>query len=327
MGDILTQDEITNLISTFEQGENKPAAEGAAPQQVRTYDFRRPSKFSKEQIRTLAMIHQTFARLASTTLSTHLRSQMRVDLVGVDQLTYDEFIRSVPSPTLLCIFAFAAEEGNAILEINPSLAYTVIERMLGGKGSRPEKTRELTDIERALMSRIASLALRDLGAAWSGLMDIAPELRAVTTSTLFTQVALPGDMVMVVTLEVELCGITSMMSVCVPVIALEPIMSRLSAQQWFSAVHKGNAEDTTRSISEHLSDAGLLVRVILGQASVRMGDLAELAVGDVIGLDTAYDEDLALFVEGERKFVGRPGLCGKRVGLQVTRAAPPSRKM
>ncbi|HHX39257.1 MAG TPA: flagellar motor switch protein FliM [Armatimonadetes bacterium] len=320
MSDILTQDEITALLSAFNRAEGTDLdPESGATYEIKIYDFKRPHKFSKDQVRTLEMIHERYARLLSTTLSTYLRAQTQVTLTGVDQLSYDEFIRSVPNPTVLNIFSFASEEGNAILEINPGIAYTVIDRMLGGKGAPPDRPRELTEIERALMTRIAGLALRDLGEAWSSLVDVTPTLHSISTSMLFSQIALPGDMVMLVTFEVELCGVTSMMSVCVPVIALEPIMSRLSAEQWFSAAHKGTTEDTTRAIGAQLDGARLTCRVILGTAVVLMGDLTTLEVGDVIRLDTRPGQELPLYIEDAEKFYGAPGVAGNRYALQITR--------
>lgn len=318
MSDILTQDEITSLFSAFTRAED---GEGDTAE-IKIYDFKRPNKFSKDQVRTLEMIHEAFARLLSTTFSTYLRAQTQVNMTAVEQLSYDEFIHSVPNPTVLNIFSFADQDGNAILEINPGIAFTIIDRMLGGTGLPPDAPRELTEIERNLITHIASLALHDLGEAWSSLVEITPKLHSISTNTLFSQVALPGDMVMVVTFEVELCSVTSMMNVCIPVSALEPIMSRLSAQQWFSSVHKGNSEEMTRAIREQLKDAKLTCHAVLGTITIPLGELAGLAAGDVICLDTHPGDEIPLYIENDAKFLGKPGLLGKRMALQITRSMP-----
>ncbi|NLC55263.1 MAG: flagellar motor switch protein FliM [Armatimonadetes bacterium] len=293
----------------------------ASTDAVQPYDFRRPRKLAKDPVRALELIHERFARLLSTTLATQLRTQTLVTLAGIDQIPYDEFLHALPNPTVLVTFAFAAETGNALLEIDPGLATALVDRLLGGKGDPLDQPRELTEIERALVARIAGLALHDLGAAWRSLVEVSPTLQEVGTSTLSCQIALPGEVVMVITFAVTLGGVSGTARLCLPVAALQPVAGRLSAEQWFAAAQGGRTEEGSSAISEQLHEAPLICRAILGRASLRVADLAALEVGDVICLDTRPGQEFPLYIGDQAKLLGLPGLLGRRYALQITRPA------
>ena len=150
MNEILSQDEIDQLLSAISSGQSdvddyKPVSD---TRKIKIYDFKRPDKFSKEQIRTVQIMHETFARLTTTSLSAQLRSLVHVHVATVDQLTYEEFIRSIPTPTTLAVINMDPLKGNAVLEIDPAITFSMIDRLFGGTGAvTGNKSRDLTDIE------------------------------------------------------------------------------------------------------------------------------------------------------------------------------------
>ncbi|HPB83895.1 MAG TPA: flagellar motor switch protein FliM, partial [Spirochaetota bacterium] len=202
MTEILSQDEIDALLTAISTGEVDTTDYTATKEQrkVKIYDFRRPDKFSKDQIRTLQMMHETFARLTTTALSAQLRALVSVHVASVDQLTYEEFIRSIPNPTTLAVVNMDPLKGSAVLEIDPSITFTIIDKLFGGRGEQTKISRELTDIEQSVMEGIIVRILGNLREAWSNVIDLRPRLGNIETNPQFAQIVPPNDMVVLITL-------------------------------------------------------------------------------------------------------------------------------
>ena len=243
MTDILSQDEIEQLLSAISTGDvqSEDFSSQAEQKKVKIYDFKRPDKFSKDQIRTVQMMHETFARLTTTALSAKLRSMVQVHVTSVDQLTYEEFIRSIPNPTTLALINMDPK-GSAILEIDPAITFTVIDRLFGGLGVPFKVNRELTDIEMAVIEGIVVHILANLREAWSTVIDLRPRLGNIETNPQFAQIVPPNEMVMLITLETKIGESEGMMNLCIPYITIEPIIQKLSAQYWFSSIRRGESE-------------------------------------------------------------------------------------
>lgn len=201
MTEILSQDEIDALLSAISSGEVSESDYASVSEQkkVKIYDFKRPDKFSKDQIRTLQMMHETFARLATTGLSAQLRALVSVHVASVDQLTYEEFIRSIPNPTTLAVINMDPLRGSAILEIDPSISFTIIDRLFGGKGEQAKISRELSEIEMSVMEGIIVRILGNMRESWSTVIDLRPRLGNIETNPQFAQVVPPNDMVVLIT--------------------------------------------------------------------------------------------------------------------------------
>ncbi len=231
MTEVLSQDEIDQLLTAISSGNAD-----AEPQQVterkniRIWDFRRPDKFSKDQIRTISFMHETFARLTTTSLSAQLRSLVNVHVVSVDQLTYEEFIRSIPSPTALAVINMDPLKGSSILEIDPAITFSIIDRIFGGPGEGSKINRELTEIERTVMESIIVRLLGNMREAWSQAIDLRPRLGQIETNPQFAQIVPPSEMIVLVTLETKIEEVEGMMNFCIPYLTIEPIISKLSAQ-------------------------------------------------------------------------------------------------
>src|SRR4030043_509282 len=255
MTEILSQDEIDALLTAISTGEVDTTDYSAAKEQkkVKIYDFRRPGKFSKDHIRTLQMMHETFARLTTTALSAQLRALVGVHVASVDQLTYEEFIRSIPNPTTLAVVDMDPLKGSAILEIDPAITFSIIDRLFGGQGEGAKFSRELTDIEQSVMEGIIVRVLGNLRESWSTVIDLRPRLGGIEVNPQFAGIVPPQEMVVLVTRETKVGEVEGMMNLCIPYLTIEPIISKLSAQDWYSSVRRGTTTENLNILRDRLS--------------------------------------------------------------------------
>lgn len=321
MTEILSQDEIDTLLNAMSAGDIAADTVKETKQQkkVKIYDFRRPDKFSKDQIRTLQMMHETFARLTTTSLSAQLRTLVSVHVASVDQLTYEEFIRSIPNPTTLAVVNMDPLKGSSVLEMDPSITFTIIDRLFGGGGEPTKLTRELTDIELAVMEGIIVRILGNLRESWSNVIDLRPRLGNIETNPQFAQIVPPNNMVVLVTLETKVGDVEGMTNFCIPYITIEPIIAKLSAQYWYSSIRKGSTTENLAIIQERLDEVSIPVMAEIGSIDVSMRDVVNLAKNDVIKLvNTTTTSDMTIKIGGRKKFTCRPGLIGNKISVQVT---------
>ncbi|EGO63158.1 flagellar motor switch protein FliM [Acetonema longum] len=320
-GDVLTQAEIDALLSAISTG--VVSAEEMKVEQkqhkIKVYDFKRPDKFSKDQIRTLYMLHENFARLLNTYLATHLRSFVHIDVVSVDQLTYEEFVRSMPNPSVISIFQMRPLKGNAVLEINPNIVFSIIDRLFGGPGLPPPKSRSLTDIEEAIVRRVIVRSLETLQESWKQVITIEPRLEVIETNPQFTQIVPPNDMVVIVTLQAKIGQTEGFINVCIPYLVIEPVMSKLTTTYWVaSSVAKQSSEENIASLQRKLEKTVVPVIVELGRVKITVQELLDLSVNDVLQLESWAEGELTLLVGQREKFTCKPGLSGKRLAVQIT---------
>ena len=336
MSDVLSQNEIDSLLSAIELGDFTGGGESTTatqdeqdtsahkempwkrPASVKIYDFKRPDKFSKDQMRTIQMIHDTYARLTTTSLSAQLRSFVNVHVVSVDQLTYEEFSRSIPNPTTLAIINMDPLNGSAIMEIDPTITFTIVDRLFGGGGETMKENRELTDIELSVIEGIGIRILGNLREAWSNVLDLRPKLGTIETNIQFAQIVPPNDMVVLITLETRIGEVEGMMNFCIPYITIEPIVSKLSAQYWYSSIRKGTNQENIELLKDQIFDTSLNISAKLGKISLSMRDLLQIKAGDVIRLDTKINSNLDVIVGTKKKYTCRPGTIGKKLGIQIT---------
>ena len=321
MTEVLSQQEIDALLSAISTSEGEEVDGGKIvdqQRQVKIYDFKRPDKFSKDQIRTLQMMHETFARLTTTSLSAQLRTLVHVHLVSVDQLTYEEFVRSIPSPTTLGVINMDPLKGSSVLEIDPSITFTIIDRLFGGTGDAAKINRELTDIELSVIEGIIVRMLANLRESWSNVIDLRPRLGTIETNPQFAQIVPPNDMVVLITLETKVGEVEGMTNFCIPYITIEPIISKLSAQYWYSSIRKGATRENFNVLRKGLS--GMMVDVVaeLGSVEVTMKDIIDLQEGDVIKFPKNKISDaLVLKISNSDKFYCWPGVVGSKLAVQL----------
>ena len=322
MTDILSQDEIDALLGALSSGELKPedAREEAADKssKVKAYDFYRPSKFSKEQIRTIYMMHETYGRLWSSMLAGQLRNYVTMNVSAVDQVTYQEFMQSIPNPTITCTFSLAPLEGKAMIEFSPSIGFPIIDRLLGGQGQSSVQSREITEIEAHVLSNLIDEGMVYLKEAWSHMIDLKPELIDLESNPLFVQIVPPADMILLITMECHIGDINGILNIVYPYVVLEPILTLLSDKVLYAVGTRGASKESRAKTTSLLQRVMLRVAVELGGVQLSLRDLLALEVDDLVILNTKCDDDLRVKVGNIHKFNCSPGLSGKHLAAQIT---------
>lgn len=320
--DVLSQSEIDKLLSALSEGsvDTEELKNEESQKKVKAYDFKRPDKFSKDQIRTLYMLHESFARLLNTYLSTHLRTMVSIDVASVEQLTYQEFVQSLANPSVISILAVPPLKGNIIVEVNTEIAFAFIDRVFGGAGKSGVKVRVLTEIEEAVMKRFVETAVGHLKEAWSNVVEFFPTIEATESNPQFTQIVPPSDMVVIITVQMKLGDVEGMMNICIPYLVLEPIMSKLTTTFWVAAsAAKDNNPQQVELLQRKIERTEVPVVVEMGRIDISIREFLTLGFGDVLQLDTKVDDSLVCRVGSRPKFYCRPGTSGKRMAVQITR--------
>ncbi len=316
--EVLSQSEIDALLKALSTGEVDVSAIAKEEQkQIKVYDFRRPDKFSKDQLRAIQMIHENFARQLTTSLSTQVRSMVQAKVMSVDQITYEEFTRSLLTPTVIFILEVYPFEGNAVLEINPNIVFSVIDRLLGGKGEPLRKPRELTDIERTVIERVIMKMLEILEESWSNISDIRFRIESMESNPSFVQIAPSNDMVLLITLQLQIGQAEGMMNICIPYFVIEPIVDKLSSQYWFAASVKKISPEMYEVLQRKIEKVTVPVSIELGNTTLMLSDIMDLRPGDVIKLDTNINQPAVIRVANKPKFLAKVGTHRKRYAAKI----------
>jgi flagellar motor switch protein FliM len=285
---------------------------------VRAYDFKRAVRFSKDHIRSLTRIHENFARYLTTYFSAQLRTFVQINVVQVEQLPYDEFIRSIPKMTILNIFEAEPLEGRMVLEVHPNVAYAMLDRLLGGAGTSPTKINALTEIETIVMERIFSRAFESLQEAWKSVIDLSPRMEALETNPQFMQIVSPNETIALISLSTKIGDTTGMINLCIPHVVIEPIMSRLSVHHWFVSQKKTIAPEEVLALQSRLHKAKLPIIAELGESQISVSEFLNLSVGDVVSLNKPVDEMLKIRIGERLKFIGTPGTTRGKLAVQIS---------
>lgn len=320
MPEILSQEEIDTLLSALTSGQLKveEIKEEVKEKKIKPYDFRRPSKFSKDQLRTLEMLHESFSRSLSLYLSSRLRTVVHCSIAGADQLPYGEYIQSVPIPSFIVVYTMESLNGTALLEISNSIIFSMVDRLLGGPGRVIKKNRELTDIEMSIIEDIVDRILELLGEAWSSIINTSPVRSGIETNPQFIQQIVPlSSVVALISFSIQIGDSASgFMNLCIPSEMLEAILPKLNARQWFS--RKGSRqEEIIQRLKNKLENIEVPIVVELGKAEITFKELLNLKVGDIIKLDTLVMDPLLVKVGDQPKYLGRPGKVGKNIGVKI----------
>lgn len=326
MANILSQEEIDALMGALEEeqtsSEELETIEEEAPRplkqgSVTLYDFRRPNRsFFKEQLRVFQTIHDAFARQFAASLSGYLRSMVEVEIVSADQLTYGEYVLSLPATTSLFIFGIEPLEGSGVLEINPSLVLSMVDRLFGGAGGKADFTRELTDIETAVMTKLVQRGLSLLAHAWEGVVKMRPQLTEHETKPVMMQLLPNTDSVVLITFELRMMRASGTLSVCYPYTAMEPIIPRISNTKLVR--RRGDRDPAARQwIQSTLCRSDVSVVAELGRSEITIEEFLKLKVGDVLVLRQGARDAIDLKVSDVTKAKARPGLQGRHRVVQI----------
>jgi flagellar motor switch protein FliM len=327
LADVLDQSEVDALLAAVDTGqvqqESAPqvfGSHGTAQADVQVYDFKRPERVSKDQMRALEALHEGFGRNFGAALSGYLRTIIEVSVAHSEQLTYSEFIHSLPNPTCFNLLKAEQLDGQLCLEISPLIIYPIIDRLLGGSNADlfiPQ--RPLTQIEQRLVQRITDRATHHLSEAWSNLTPVTFTVHDFESNPQLVQIVPPNETVVVIGFELKMGNRAGTMSLCIPYNVIEPIMGVLAAQNWFSYQRKGGQEDHVRKLTKNVNNAPVQMRAFLVQTTMRLNELLSLQVGDVITTEKPSDRDALIQVEGRNKFLGQVGLFRGNRAIRITR--------
>lgn len=320
MGDVLSQAEIDALLNALSDGQvdAEEMKTTKTQKRIRVYDFKRPNKFSKDQIHSLQNIYENYCRSLTTYFSGHLHSVIDSKVLSIEQITYDEFIRSLPNPTVLGLYSLNPLEGTVLMEVSPALAFTIVDRLLGGQGSALEKNRDLTEIERTIVEHRLTQIIDLTGEAWAEVYALTPQFVALETNPQFTQIVAPNEMIVLVTIEVKIGETMGMINVCMPYLVLEPILDKLSTFFLFSTQSKETSPEQVEAIRKKIEWAKVEMIAFLGSSEILVRDLLELAEGDVIPLNQSVKDTLPIYVGEFMKFKSVPGLHAEHLAVQIT---------
>lgn len=319
MSDVLSQSEIDNLLAALSSGElDAEDMKGSGDKQVRDYDFARPSKFSKEHLRTLEIIFEHYGRLLSTNLPIFLRKNIQVEVMNSEAVTYMEFSNSLSNPVLLGIVNFEPLSGNVIVEMASNLGYAIVDRMLGGEGVPIDKMREFSEIELVLIQRVMNSCVELLREPWENVVEINPILERIETNSQFAQIISPSEMIAIVTVNIKIGDVEGLMNICLPFITLDPVMDKLNTKFWYSSQQERDSLEFADTIEELIARAPIPIKAVLGNSVITVSDFSKLQVGDVVRLDTKVNDELDVYVGNIKKFTALPGASGKEYAVKVT---------
>lgn len=317
--EVLSQNEIDALLSALSTGEMSAdeLKKEESVKKVKVYDFKRALRFSKDQIRSLTRIHENFARLLTTFFSAQLRTYVQITVASVDQIPYEEFIRSIPKMTILNVFEVPPLDGRIVMEVNPNIAYAMMDRVLGGKGTSVNKVESLTEIETKIMSNLFERGFENLQEAWATISEIDPVLTEFEVNPQFLQMVSPNETVIVISLNTQIGESSGMINICIPHVVLEPIIPRLSVHYWMQTSKKDRLPQEVETLETRVKSANVPIVAELGTTEISIQDFLLLDRGDVIDLNAHLESPFTVKIGDIPKFIGQPGKVGKKMAIQI----------
>lgn len=319
MGDILSQDEIDNLLKALNSGElDADEMKDNGEKQVKNYDFARPSKFSKEHLRTLEIIFEHYGRLLSTNLPAYLRRNVQVEVMNSEAITYSEFSNALSNPVILGVVSAAPLEDNIIIELADNLGYAIIDRMLGGGGVPLQKSRDFTEVELIIIERIMNVCTNLLIEPWESVVSIEPRLERIETNSQFAQIISPSEMTSIVTMNIKIGNVEGLMNICIPYTSVEAVIDRLNTKYWYSNIQVKDDGQYQAIIEDNISKAKIPIKAVLGKSTISVNDFMNIQPGDIIRLNRKVDDELDVYVGNIKKFTALPGSSSDAYAVRVT---------
>lgn len=319
MGEVLSQDEIDNLLKALSTGElDADEIKNTDERQVKDYDFARPAKFSKEHLRTLEIIFEHFGRLLATNLPAYLRKSVSVDVVNSEVVIYSEFSNALSNPVLLGVVGMDPLMGNVIMEMASNLGFAIVDRLLGGVGNSLEKEREFSEIELSILERVFTICVNLLHEPWENVVDISPRLSRIETNSQFAQIISPSETIAIVTINLKIGDVEGLMNICLPFTTLEPVMDKLNTKYWFSTMKEKDSNSYQAAIENIIDNALIPMKAVLGTSKINVQDFVNLQLGDIIRLNRKVDDELEVYVGNIKKFKALPGYSDNKYAVRVT---------
>ena len=319
MGDVLSQNEIDSLLAALSTGElNAEEIAHQDEKQVKNYDFARPSKFSKENLRTLEFIYEHYARLLSTTLPVYLIKNLQVTVASSETVVFSEFSNALSNPVILGVINFNPLPGSIIIDFATNLGFAVIDRMLGGQGEALKKGRDFSEIELTIIEKVLILLMQMMKEPWKNVVEINPFLERIETNPQFAQIISPSDMIAIITLNIKIGDVEGLVNICLPYFTVENIIDKLNTKSWFSSIQEESDEDFQQYVETMLRKVDVPIKVQLGSNQITVADFTNLQCGDIIRLNTKTDSELEVFVGNIKKFTALPGTNNDKYAVRVT---------
>ena len=321
MAEILSQEEIDALLEVVEEEDIAPDELEKVPdileqRQVTLYDFKRPNRVSKEQLRSIRAIHDKMARNLASDISSLMRSIVEIHLHSVDQMTYGEFLMSLPSPTSFNVFSLKPIDGKGVVELNPSIVFPMIDRLLGGPGLPFDNTREFTDIELNLLDQILRVITQNMREVWAPIMDMYPVIEAKESSPNVVQIVAQNEIVIMVVMEIVIGQTSGMMNICYPVITIESLLPKLASRDLMLS-ETSSRKSRNKELRALLRGAKVEIEAVLGYANLTMREILGLNEGDIIKLDRPADDTVVVKVDGREKFIADFGVKRYRRAIKI----------
>lgn len=319
MGEVLSQDEIDNLLKALSTGElDADEMKNTDERQVKDYDFARPAKFSKEHLRTLEIIFEHFGRLLATNFPAYLRKSVSVDVVNSEVVIYSEFSNALSNPVLLGVVGMNPLMGNVIMEMASNLGFAIVDRLLGGVGNSLEKERDFSEIELSILERVFTICVNLLHEPWENVVEITPRLNRIETNSQFAQIISPSETIAIVTINLKIGDVEGLMNICLPYTTLEPVMDKLNTKYWFSTMKEKDSNSYEAAIENIIDNALIPMKAVLGTSKINVQDFVNLQLGDIIRLDRKVDDELEVYVGNIKKFKALPGYSDNKYAVRVT---------
>lgn len=319
MAEVLSQEEIDALLNSVSTTKSVDEDDGDAQETVYLYDFKHPSRVSKDQLRSLRTIHESFARILGTYLTTLLRTMVDVQLLSIDQVTFLEFTMAMSNPGCIWIFNLDELDGKGIIEVSPDLVVLTIERLFGGEGKHSGESRSLSVIEQNVAGKIIEKVMGIYDEAWSKAVQIKSNIVSFEMNPQFAQVAPSSETAVVMFLEINVRNTTFPMNICFPYFVLDPLIQKLSSEN-FENIHVTEKTTTDQlNLEENLKNTKVQLKTFLGKTTITLQELLDLENNDVLILNKRVDEQLHLSIENKMRFLGTPGVSGKKKAVRIDR--------
>lgn len=312
--------ESVNLADLMNPNEEHHAKEAAPEKSVSAYNFWSPDRFSKEQMRAVELVHEDLSERLTTSLPTFLRTSIRPRLVHSEQGRFHDFLKDFPINSLFHVITLAPLPGQMVFTLSPNISYMVLEQRLGGKMEGDKREHPLTDIDQSLLRGLVEHMLGDIKAAWGKVVSIEPTLEDSTTNLHWVQMMMGNERVMLLTFELNIQGATGTMSIFIPFSTLKPIANVLNPHIWIAG-RKEHQQDPAarRTTLKNISNVSLTISVVLGETDLKLGDILQLSIGDIVPLDRSIHEDLAIQIANIKRVSGKIGRVGNRLGVRISR--------
>lgn len=324
MADILSQSEIDELLVALASGRAEPQEPQPVEelQQVRVYDFRTANKFSKEQMRMLNFIYESYAGRLGTFLSGSLRARCDVELVSIEEQTFSEFSNSLPSPAFIAILNMPPLAGSALLEVSTTIGYEIISRLLGGTGTFSDlSSKSFTEIELSILTRICGQMLSIMNESWSRVTPIRSMIERVETSAQFAQIVVSSEPIAIITISVTIGDVSDIINFCIPHPALQPIANKMTSKLWYNDQRTGQTDQEMMKdpgVGARIASTPVTLRAMFEPTHATVGDILNLQVGDVIRVEHPLSQGITVLVEHIPKFKAKIGHKGQQIAVKIT---------